>query len=760
MISSAAYLCYLAIGAPVSFAIEPMPLDRALAKISAESGLKLATTSAMGSAVVQVSVSEVEPDALLARLAQVVGGTWRTESDGTMRLYDDTVRTKQLARDALAARTKKFDDEIARMKKELEEAGDFDPAKFKQEAGVVTEESNEGGERRVATRMGGANFRMTSMPGGRAIVRAIAAMNGRDFAAIAEGQRVVFSSAPTAMQKRMGGNPLRDAQTFLGEELAFRNSMPRWGPEGRPGSANQPDQPAQPPSVAKVFLIANGEQDSVRLEYFAASANGTVLGRGFLSLGASMDFDAGPAGPAEAQKSAPQDGIEVSEAAREAAHALMRPGAGFGGIVTATAVSMSFSGEEDSVFVLGSPTEGTERAAAGATLLAMLAKPSKHDPLSLFAGEAVKYSVGEGDLVACLPDSLLSYAASAIVRERSGKAFLGDQASPIRVNRADGWTVVEPKDLLRSRAERADRHDLELLASNTAKNGVMRLADLARYSLDAPSVPGGVDAAVIVALDHGAEQRFDDVYGDSRAALQVFGRLQGPDFAALESKIPKPLVGLSGAVQAVAGMVYNSDDGPDVRRQSGGGRPPGPAAQTLELAIQVQGRGNGAPLIQRFGNRSMLDERTEVLPTGLPGGSALTLSTSRRDVLYAFSPGSGSGRYTSPEQLGREAAMRDMFASRGENVPGFSNRGTESYAPTSETRYTLTFLLAPNITMTRTLVDPAKADTTSGTAANLLPDAFRRAYEKSYEEAKARMDGRGRQRERARGSGNPPPPNP
>jgi len=691
----------------------------------------------------------------------VVGGAWRTESDGTMRLYDDTVRTKQLARDALAARTQKFDDEIARMKKELEEAGEFDPAKFKQEAGVVTEESNEGGERRVATRMGGANFKMTSMPGGRAIVRAIAAMNGRDFAAIAEGQRVVFSSAPTAMQKRMGGNPLRDAQTFLNEELAFRNSMPRRGPEGRPGGANQPDQPAQPPTVAKVFLIANGEQDSVRLEYFAAGANGAVLGRGFLSLGDSVDFDALPAGPANAQKlAAPQDSIQVSEAAREAAHALMRPGGGFGGIVTATTVSMSFSGDEDSVFVLGSPNEGPERAAAGATLLEMLAKPSKHDPLSLFAGEAVRVSVGEGDLVACLPDSLLSHAAYAIVREKSGKAFLGDEASPIQVKEEEGWTLVEPKDLLRSRAERADRHDLELLASNTAKNGVMRLADLARYSLGAPAVPGGVDAAVVVALDHGAEQRFDDVYGDSRAALQVFGRLQGPDFAALESKIPKPLVGLSGAVQAVAGMVYNSDDGPDVRRQTSGERPPSPPAQTLELAIQVRGGGNGAPMMQRFGNRSMLDERTEVLPTGLPGGSALTLSTSRRDVLYAFSPGSGSGRYTSPEQLGREAAMRDMFASRGENVPGFSNRGTESYAPTSETRYTLTFLLAPNITMTRTLVDPAKADTAAGTSANLLPDAFRRSYEKAYEEAKARMDGRGRQRERARGAGNPPPPNP
>ncbi|MGE0001750.1 MAG: hypothetical protein AB7F50_07375 [Fimbriimonadaceae bacterium] len=763
MLSTTAVLCCMAVLGPsrkVSVEIEPMSLERALERISAETGTKLGAIASMKPTVVQVSVTDVEPDALLAKVAEVVGGTWRVEGDGTMRLYEDTEKTRQLAREALAARTKKFDDEIAKLRKELADSGDFDAAKIREQAGIVTEETNEGGERRLETRMGGPGmrFNMAAMPGGRAIVRAVEAMSGRDFATIGEGQRVVFSSAPTAMQKRLGGNPLRDAQTFLDEEQKMRDLMPRRGPGGRPGGETVGQQ--QRPTLGKVFLIANGERDSVRLEYFVASTTGEIVGRGFLSLGGAQDFsfDRTLTGQAETPK-APQDGLKVSEGAKSAAKALQSPGGLFGQLFGTTSITViAGPGGEQNVISFEPQGEGNDRTAADTSLLDKLTKPSEFDPLSLFCGEAIRVALGDVDTVACLPDSLLSHAAGAIVRERSAKDFLDGDGSPIKVETQDGWTLVTPKDLLRSRAERADRFDLELLATNTRQNGVMRLADLARYSLGAPAVSGGVDSAVVTAIDPGANRRFADVYNDSRAALQVFGKLQGPDFAALEQGIVKPIVGLSGATQAVAGMVFNSADGPNVQRQQQTQDAPSPRGQTIELAVEVRGGGGPGQMFRNMMNRSMLDERTEVLPAGLPGGTSLTMQTERREVIYAFNQGGGNGRYTTAEQLGREAAMGEMFAQQGSNVIGVGNRGTESYVPTTEARYTMTFLLAPNITMTRTLVDPARADTSAGTSANLLPDKFRQAYQKGYEETKARVDGRIRQREGRRGGGNPPPP--
>lgn len=744
----------------VSVEIEPMSLDRALAKISAETGTKLGTIASMKSTVVQVSVTDVEPDALLAKVAEVVGGIWRVESDGTMRLYEDTEKTRQLAREALAARTKKFDDEIARLKKELAESGDFDPAKVREQAGIVTEETNEGGERRTETRMGGPGmrFNMAAMPGGRAIVRAVAAMSGRDFATIGEGQRVVFSSAPTAMQKRLGGNPMRDAQTFLNEEQKMRDLMPRRGPGGRPGGA--PEGQQQQPTLGKVFLIANGERNSVRLEYFAASTTGEIIGRGFLSLGGAQEFGFDSTPPANtATPNAPQDGLKVSEGAKSAAKALQSPGGVFGQFFTTSPIAVTLgSGEEQNVIAFEPQAEGNDRTAADASLLDKLTKPSEFEPLSLFSGEALRVALGDVDTVACLPDSLLSYAAAAIVRERSAKDFLGDDGSPIKVETKDGWALVTPKDLLRSRAERADRFDLELLATNARKNGVMRLADLARYSLEAPAVSGGLDSAVVTAIDPGASRRFADVYGDSRAALQVFGKLQGPDFAALEQGIVKPIAGLSGATQAVAGMVYNSGDGPIVQPQRQSENVPSPNIQTLDIAIEVRGGGGPGQMLRGLMNRTMLNERTEVLPAGLPGGTSLIMQTESREVLYAFNQGGGTGRYTTAEQLGRETAMSEFFARQGSDFLSGRNRGTESYVPTTEAQYTMTFMLAPNITMTRTLVDPGRADTAAGTSANLLPDKFRTAYQKAYEETMARVDGRGRQREGRRNGANPPPP--
>lgn len=768
MIGTTAVLCGVAVLAQdkrVSIEIEPMTVERALAKISAESGMRLAATASMENAVVQVSVTDVEPEALLSRLAQVVGGTWRAESDGTMRLYDNVENTRKLEREALAARTKKFEDEIAERTKALNESGEFDPAKFQEQAGFRADQRAEGGGQRTEVRMGGPMFDMASTPGGRAIVRALGSMNARDLAAVGEGQRVVFSSAPTAMQKRMGGNPLRDAQAFLAEEEKFRSLMPRRGPGGRPGEGGpaQQQQQQQQPTIGKIFLVAYGEQDGVRLDYFVASTTGEIIGRGFLTLGTAFPGMA-MAGRGQVQGGGSTDsgdGLQVSDAAKAAAKAMRQPGWFGAGMMTVAFDAGAGSSGQDALIVAADSPEAMPTAATE-SLITKLTKPDQFDPLSLFAGEAIRAATGDTDVVACLPDSLLSYAADAIARGTSVKDFVGGQQSPLSFESKDGWTLIAPKNLLRSRAERADRGALGLLAERSAKNGVVRLADLAAYSLKAPVFSGGVDTAVVTTIDPGSRARFADVYGDSRAALQVFGRLQGPDFSALQSGIGKPLVGISGASQAVAAMVYNSGDGPQVQRSTQFAPGQGDRnRREVEVAVQVRGGGGPGQMIRNFLNRSMLDERTEILPTGVPGGTMLQMSTSERAVLYALTPGGGSGRYTTAGELGREAAMRELIAQTGANLPPFAQRGTESLAPTTETRYTMTFLLAPNVTMTRTLVDPAKADTASATALNLLPEKYRLEYQNAYSEAKSMMEGRGgRMRGGNRGPQDPPPPSP
>jgi hypothetical protein len=341
----------------------------------------------------------------------------------------------------------------------------------------------------------------------------------------------------------------------------------------------------------------------------------------------------------------------------------------------------------------------------------------------------MSHLASDADLVACIPDSALAPLATYVA---TGRGEAEGKGLPYVVDRADGWAVVRPRDILRSRAERADRTALDLLAGSVRADGVLRLSPLARYAATAPELPGGLDLALVRALDPTAPGRFGDVYGDGRAALRSFARLQGPDFAALESGMTRSVASLGGPTLGVAEMVYHSQRGPALEQQEAGRDPrarPGRPEGYFELPMPAGGEFGRL----RFGLGDMRVERTEILPTGVPGGTAIAMETRRTEALYAFDPKTGAARFTSAGRLGAEAGMSELLPERMRRAPG-----SELYAPATQTEYTMTFLLAPGVTMAHRLTDPTRADLRQAMAVADFTGKLAEEYREAYAQAKSR----------------------
>jgi hypothetical protein len=308
-----------------------------------------------------------------------------------------------------------------------------------------------------------------------------------------------------------------------------------------------------------------------------------------------------------------------------------------------------------------------------------------------------------------------------------------------------------------------DRDRLGTLLAAVRKVNRLALDDFAAYASGRPQpTAGGFESVHVTLVNPGAGSSFASSISNWRMA-QLYHRLGALHRKSLADGGALRLGALSGdQATLVHEMVFDEISGPNRSAQvpgprGGPGGRPGQQQQREFVGVFAAEGGQGAPPIVSFGlpASSLMEERTEFLPNGVPAQGTLTLTWEREPAVYATVGGNPStGRIMSAAELA-------AFSSLGESLPaGTPAQGGPQYdtfVPFTRLRMNFSFTLTAETSMSKRLED-ASPDA-SGAPVNFqqLPTPFLKAFD----EAKQRFaNARQRMRElpptRA-GGANPPP---
>jgi|GEM_PF-6935501 len=734
----------------VKFDEPAQTLEQLMPKLSEWTGQKLTVGSLMAKDVVLVRVMGADYNEVLAKLVKTVGGIWTKTSDGLRLDRDMQLEAKEIL-DANRERAEYLKAEIAKLVVEFNKQPTFDPAKLRENAeamigqfqqGQQGQPSQPGQPRQPGGRgMQGMMGMQNSMPGGRAIIQTLSAMRPDELARIVIGQRVVYSSLPTPMQKPLPGNAINIMRAFVADQVKLGAQMGRGRNRGQ-GQQVQNEQPPasqQVPVPVKSFLIVtrNGFNQGLNFNYVVADNTGAAIGTGNLNLGQD-GFRGNQAAQSGGAKS--EDAIKLTPLGQASAQALGRTGGpgGRGG----------FGGQQDQAQVQ-SPE-----------LAKLLRDPVANDPLSLHVSEVLKAASGEKNFIALLPDSFAG-SVSQLVRGSVSPdqvITISKDTWKMEVEQTDTWLTIAPLRRYDSRIQRVDRVALKTLLDSIAKKGSVRLDDLAIYATKAPSSgQGGIDAAVVRLLDPASAQAIAQVYSDDREMLVMYAAMGASTRANLARGQKQAVNSVStNSFGLLASIVFNSQGGPTVAGQNGQANVnqgteviARSAAQTGQVPLTLaapaqqqgrqQGRGGGPGQGFRGGNQNMSVERTEILPRGVPANAIVSMNLRAEPVVKAVNSGSGLARVFSAQMMAGDRARAEMPAPQGGNQPQRPTISWDGYVSGVRSSYTFLFELASGISLVRQLEDTSFDANAKPVAFNQLPAEFQKSVDSRYQQMKEEM---------------------
>jgi hypothetical protein len=385
--------------------------------------------------------------------------------------------------------------------------------------------------------------------------------------------------------------------------------------------------------------------------------------------------------------------------------------------------------------------------------LALLKDPVRNEPIALTLGDLwtqVADSQGK-NFIALIPDSLINTASGFLRTDRAPDQVLEAAKTSWKMNvtAEENWLTIAPKSRLKSRNERIDRVALKNLIDAIVKKGSPRLDDIALYATRSPVLANGsFDIAIIRAIDPASSQAVSDVYGQDRDMLLLFASLGSGTRQNLAKGQPTPVSSVATTATAlVADMTFNSPDGPRVAQQqstqaNNGASGRVPVLSSLPIVGNLfQGQQGGPQVRQGRGPGSrgdMNNERTEILPRGVPSGSFLVLQTKNQSVAKAVRKDAGLSRIFTGQSMAFEKSMASAPQPTGNQNPR-PTIAWDGYIAGNQYVYTFVFTLAPGVTLTRTLEDTSFDPGAKPVSADNLPAQFLDQMREAQKVIEARM---------------------
>ncbi len=591
-----------ALSKKVDFTCAATRASVALAQLGVANGIKLETAPQTASEVLVIDVRQVPLKEVLDRVASVCSAAWRDEG-GTLRLVAEPGIRQKEDREWTAIRAKSLATSLQRFSASLAETPITDAATAAAAlagGGPGVPEANvpataTGEEVSAPQSLDSAPASPTASPVTRAMYRAVLNLGPTNLAAVRPGERIVFTTRPTRMQKQLPngsailGLAIRE-QALLAEASA--KSQPTEGQEDQPSSATFEVFPAAP---AKALLsISRSEvENSLSVTFVLYSAEGTVVAESAEGIVLGPDKSGG-------KREAPLGKDKEVALSPESAEMVRLFG--------------NFS------FGASNPSGGQRTTEL---LTQTLEQPTRFDPLRFVVSDAVTAIAKDAgkNLVANLPDyaiGILSELSDGKIGILEGKRAL-EREGHTTITEADGWIIARPSFPVESRTNRADRGKLEKLMASVKEQLFPTLDDLAQYALSSPA-PSEGDASILYFMLRvpGIMNLFGPGGSDNWTLLRLYGTLSPSQRRVLSSGGRLPMSSFSPQQTAyLSALVYGPEpslqvDDPNVPPEAV------PADGAMEGLWEMFGSERSV-----VGQGDYRSEPTEALPNGLPADAYL-----------------------------------------------------------------------------------------------------------------------------------------
>jgi hypothetical protein len=675
----------------VDFEALAMPASRLVGELGSKVGLKLATSSQTAPDVVVLRATQTPVQEILDRVAEVVGGEWSKENDGTLRLIRPAaIANRELAQERQA--------KLATLHKELKQRND---ARIAREKAAASGKDKEG-EEAFAMAFGGGTHE-------KHLLTLLSRIPLADLVFTDPEARVVYSSNPTRMQRLLPGdlrpivaelvaehNRLAAANRREMEEEGLNEEMKAWVELAKSFGLDREAKPIEG-RPAKLLLIASRSTmfGGLEVELRLYDQKGKVVLQDEMNFGMTeflrmaqetMEGEAKPGG----QPAADDAPIEYSKTTQE------------------------FNKLFQTLMAPTGRTPLTEETDA------KLSRPDLYDPLSFAPSEAL-FAVSKKrqlNVAAMLPDNIVSFLEVFSGGSATVHGFLeglkGEDS--IQTETKGGWLIVRPAFPSETRRSRVDRMGLARLIGAAKRNGAATLDDVAAYAQTSPSPYEDSFAMMYLMLfaPNAVQQGMQGMVDWN--SIRFYGLLTPNQKQTLADRGRILFGNLSPAQQElVRRMAFGS--GSDLRIQDPNAKPKSEQG-FMEMMVGFMGARGGSDHRQ---------EPTEIMPNGLPASGFLTGSLSVEPAAKAV----GNDPLTAFAALGADELAMFRFFKEDPNMSMMAGMmpTVDKVRLGERTTIELKFFVAPEVALERSLQDHRFPKDGPVVSINQLPADFQARIE-------------------------------
>jgi hypothetical protein len=559
------------------------------------------------------------------------------------------------------------------------------------------------------------------------LLKLLQLITARPVAELEPTQRVVYANDPTSMQRALPAGGMSIVRDYIAGELAFleaeladlkaRLSQTGSSSQGVEEKQREVDRLRNAKTGKALFIVQGfgAGMFLVRLDVVDLQSHLLSTCNMMLETGAA---DANP-------DTAPAVGepLKLSDRAtnlamiwRQAAPRTVGMGQHVGG-----AVDVGLAEPERPLEINGSLRE-------------FAADPVSNEPLGFFAAELLQEAAdAEGaSLIACIPDSAMTPAADAVASRKSAKSVWQEIAKlDMTAHLSDGIYLAFPRRQSSSRYERLNRVATANLIAAATPKGYPSLDDLGEYAANT-SRGGyfGPMAPILLAIAHpetGYALARNIPSQEVLAMFAALGETRRKGMIRDQKPLPLSTVDISNPA---SWLTFNAISGPSATFNLDADFPPGAIYDSNTNTVLVQGPDGS---LQRFSASDYFRyrERTDMLPTGLPAATTISLKSEGDTVIRATDTQNPTAdpAFLIPEALGSLRAQRDSPVNAGvrDRLPEY-----RAFVIGRQNVYTLTITYADGYVMKRQLQEFQFAVDAKPLSYGELPKEVRDVVEDAY----------------------------
>lgn len=682
---------------PISYTAVAGPASRVLPELGKVLGENLMTTPAVADEVIVLRLKEVSGREALDRVAKALNATWSREEAG-LRLVRTPTQVRDEERTRLAQRTEQARAMLAAQAQQVAKMAPWSEPTARRLAEQLEEARQMAGsfDRNQFTRVQTLD---NQTPVKRLAMRVAALLDPVELAKIEIGQRVVFSSRPTRVQRPLPAAVSAAIPKFVEEQALWARAADGVVNPQRNGYFSEGAIFTRPADrVGKLLVAVNRNEfssGSIQVRVILGDVDGdSTLAR------ATTTLQAGPGTQAVFNQ------------------VVQNP--------EGTPYAFTFSPDTQAMIDAFRPVVGaagqTELKPLPAPVLAQLLQPEQRDPLSFATSEILLQAVEQENrnLVAVMPDFAygIGLVMSAGKITPSSLRIIARELG-LTIEDAPGWMSIQPSDPISARRSRIDRRALGTFVRSVHQKGRSTLEDRAAFALGLPRDQQATWLAMTtVAL---VQARRDGMDGFDRDMLRFYGSLTPAQKGTLASNGKVSLQSLTPVqVEALDAIVY--------------------ASERNSLRVQrARVPSDQAPILaDGFEN-----EPTELVPNGFTIEASFTMKTQQETVAQPVTRDPNTPARMVPMTAGSFAwqlyALENPSVMAGGQSPGLTF-DFERIVLGERRTLTFDFQLTPQVGVLRTLNDDTMGKVMPYRDA---PAAFRDAVDRSLVQIRESFNRRG-----------------